>query len=143
MNKAIISGRLTRDPELKTTQNQVEVCSFTVAVDRKFKNKDGERGTDFIPCVAWRSTAEFISRYFSKGSRIELCGSIQTRTYDDNDGKRVYVTEIAVDEVGFGDSKNQSASGSAVVQPDTNVTQTEQYEPIQSLVPPENLPFDL
>lgn len=141
MNKAILSGRLTRDPELKTTQNQVEVCSFTVAVDRKFKNKDGERGTDFIPCVAWRSTAEFISRYFSKGSRIELCGSIQTRTYDDNDGKRVYVTEIAVDEVGFGDSKSQSASGS--VQPDMNVTRTEQHEPIQTLVPPEDLPFDL
>jgi single-strand DNA-binding protein len=142
MNTAIISGRLTRDPEVKTTQSNVEVCSFTVAVDRRFKNSAGEREADFISCVAWRQTAEFIGKYFQKGSRIEVVGPIQTRNYDDKDGKRVYVTELNVEQAFFGDSKNQS-SGSDYAQPAIEVAQTEKQEVAPSFDPPADLPFDL
>lgn len=102
MNKAILTGRITKDPEMKTTQSGINTCSFTVAVQRKFKNAEGNYDADFINCVSWRAQAEFVSKYFKKGSPIEVCGSIQTRNYKDKDGKTVYVTEINVEEVGFG-----------------------------------------
>lgn len=108
MNKAILMGRLVRDPELRTTQSNVAVCTFTVAVDRRFKNTNGERQADFIPIVAWRQQAEFVGRYFKQGSRIALVGSIQTRTWDDTEGKRHYVTEVIADEVYFADSKRDA-----------------------------------
>lgn len=108
MNKAILMGRLTADPELRTTQNNISVCSFTLAVDRRFKNQSGERETDFIPIVAWRQTAEFVARYFGKGARIALVGSIQPRSWDDDNGVRHYRTEVIADEVYFADSKRQS-----------------------------------
>ncbi|MDO5015614.1 MAG: single-stranded DNA-binding protein [Eubacteriales bacterium] len=106
MNKAILMGRLTKDPELRTTSNNVSVCSFTVAVDRRFKNAQGERETDFIPVVCWRNTAEFVARWFSKGQRIALVGSIQVRHWDDESGKRNFMTEVVADEVYFADSKS-------------------------------------
>lgn len=112
MNKAILMGRLTKDPELRTTQNNVSVCSFTIAVDRRFKNQHGERETDFIPVVAWRQTAEFTARYFSKGSRIAVVGSIQPRSWDDQDGQRHYITEVIADEVYFADSKKSDSENS-------------------------------
>jgi single-strand DNA-binding protein len=105
MNKTVLIGRLTRDPEVKTTQSQIEFCSFTVAVDRSYKDASGEKQTDFISCVAWRQKAKLLGQYFHKGSRIGIIGSIQTRTYDDKDGKKVYVTEIAVDDIEFIDAK--------------------------------------
>ncbi len=105
MNKAIIMGRLTKDPEVRTTSNQIPVATFTLAVDRRVKSSNGERQADFIPVVAWRSTAEFVGKYFKKGSKMIVIGSIQTRTYDDKDGKKVYVTEIVADEVEFAESK--------------------------------------
>lgn len=105
MNKAILMGRLARDPELRYTPNQVATCSFTVAVDRRFRSQDGTTQADFIPCVAWRQTAEFISKYFTKGSRILVTGSIQVRTWDDKEGQRRYVTEVIVDEAEFCESK--------------------------------------
>lgn len=105
MNKAILMGRLTRDPEMRTTANQIPVTSFTVAVDRRFKNANGERQADFIPVVAWRQQAEFVSRYFRKGSRIAVVGSIQTRSWDDAEGKRHWATEVVADELSFVDSK--------------------------------------
>ncbi|MDI9490645.1 MAG: single-stranded DNA-binding protein [Clostridiaceae bacterium] len=108
MNKAILMGRLTKDPELRTTQNNVSVCSFTLAIDRRFKNQHGERETDFIPIVAWRQTAEFAARYFSKGSRMALVGSIQPRSWEDEKGERRYITEVIADEIYFADSKRQS-----------------------------------
>ncbi|NLZ71935.1 MAG: single-stranded DNA-binding protein [Clostridiaceae bacterium] len=108
MNKAILMGRLTADPELRTTQSNISVCSFTLAVDRRFKNQSGERETDFIPIVAWRQTAEFVARYFGKGARIALVGSIQPRSWDDDNGVRHYRTEVIADEVYFADSKRQS-----------------------------------
>ena len=110
MNKAILVGRLTKDPELKTTGSGVSVCSFTLAINRRFKNAEGNYDADFINCVAWRQQAEFISKYFSKGRMVGICGSIQTRTYDREDGQRVYVTEVVADEVSFVDSKSQSDS---------------------------------
>lgn len=110
MNKAILVGRLTKDPELKTTANGTSVCTFSVAVNRRFKNNEGGYDADFINCVAWRQQAEFLSKYFAKGRMVGLIGSIQTRNYDNKDGQRVYVTEVSVDEVYFVDSKASSDS---------------------------------
>lgn len=107
MNKAILMGRLTKDPELKTTQGGNSVCSFTLAIDRRFKNQQGERETDFIPIVAWRQTAEFAAKYFSKGSKMALVGTIQPRSWEDDNGERRYITEVIADEVYFADSKSQ------------------------------------
>lgn len=107
MNKVILMGRLTKEPEIRyTPSNGTAVCQFTVAVDRRFKS-EGQPQADFINCVAWRTTAEFVSKYFTKGSRIAIVGQIQTRTWDDNDGKRHYVTEVIADEVEFCESKRQ------------------------------------
>ncbi len=111
MNRAILLGRLVRDPELRTTQNGHSVCSFTLAIDRRFKNQQGERETDFIPCVAWGKTAEFCERYFSQGQRMALLGSIQRRSWEDNEGKRQYMTEVVAEEIYFADSKRESSGG--------------------------------
>lgn len=108
MNKAILVGRLTHDPELKVTPNGVNVCSFTVAVGRRFAREGEERQADFIRCVAWQKTAEFICRYFAKGRMIGVVGSIQTRSWDDQEGNRRYATEVRVDEAYFTESKPQS-----------------------------------
>lgn len=105
MNKAILVGRLTADPELKTTPSGVSVCSFSVAVNRRFADSNGERKADFINCVAWRQTAEFICNYFAKGRMIGLVGSIQTRDWTDNEGRKRYATEVVVDEAYFTESK--------------------------------------
>ena len=112
MNKAILVGNLTRDPEQRTTPSGVSVTSFTVAVTRRYKSQDGTQQADFINCVAWRSTAEFIAKYFTKGSRIGIVGTIQTRTYDDQNGVRRYVTEVVVDEAEFVTSKAQNPGAS-------------------------------
>lgn len=110
MNKAILMGRLTRDPELKSTNSGISVCTFTVAVDRRFKSASGERETDFIPIVTWRQTADFVAKYFQKGARVALVGSIQVRSWDDKEGNKRYTTEVIADEVYFADSKNSSDS---------------------------------
>lgn len=107
INTAVIMGRLTAEPELKHTPNNVPVLSFTVAVDRKF-TKDGNRDTDFIDAVAWRNQAEFISKYFRKGQMIALCGSIQTRMWEDKEGKKRKSVELIVDEVSFTGSKSET-----------------------------------
>lgn len=109
MNKVQLVGRITKDPEIKLTSNQTSYCNFTVAVDRRFKDKDGQRQSDFINCVAWKQTADFINKYFHKGSRIGLCGSIQTRSYE-KDGQKVFITEVLVDEVEFVESANKTES---------------------------------
>ena len=111
MNKAILVGRLTKAPEFKSTPSGVSVCSFTVACDRKYA-QDGERQADFLNCVARRQQAEFIARYFKKGERIALEGTIQTRSWYDDRGYRHYVTEIAVESVEFAQSKSETASAS-------------------------------
>ena len=113
MNKAILMGRLTADPELKATTNGVSVCSFTVAVNRRFVKAGEERKADFINCVAWRNTAEFICNYFAKGRMIGLIGSIQTRDWTDNEGKKRYATEVIVDEAYFTEGKGSNDNASA------------------------------
>ena len=107
MNKVELVGRLTKDPEIRNTANGTQFCGFTLAVDRRFKDANGERSADFINCVAWKERAVFIQKYFHKGNRIGICGSIQTRTYDDNDGKKVFVTEVLVDEAEFVESASK------------------------------------
>lgn len=109
MNNVSLIGRLTRDTELKHTSSDVAVTTFTVAVDRRFKNANGDRQADFITCVAWRQQAEFISKYFSKGNKIALTGSIQTRKWEDADGHNRTSTEVVVDNVEFVESKAQSS----------------------------------
>jgi single-strand DNA-binding protein len=103
MNKVQLVGRITKDIELRQTSNQTAYCNFTLAVDRRFKDANGNKQTDFISCVAWKQTAEFINKYFDKGSRIGVCGSIQTRSYE-KDGQKVFVTEVVVDEAEFVES---------------------------------------
>ena len=106
MNKVVLVGRLTRDPEVKMTSSQVQFVNFTIAVDRRFKDSNGQRQADFINCVAWRQTATFISSYFHKGSRIGVVGSLQSRSYDGNDGQKKFVTEVIVDEAEFVESSS-------------------------------------
>lgn len=115
LNKVILVGRLTADPELKTTQGSISVTSFTVAVNRPY-SKDRQQTADFISCVAWRQTAEFITKHFHKGNSICLIGSIQMRSYDDQNGVKRYVTEVVCDEARFVDSKADSTptNGNAV-----------------------------
>ncbi len=144
MNKAILVGRLTKDPELKSTPSGVMVCSFVVACDRRY-TQDGERQADFINCIAWRQTAEFISRYFKKGERIALEGTIQTRSWQDNNGYKHYVTEIVVDNVEFAQSKSATAPASpapAVPSPAEPKEQTDEgYNEFSAAYIGEDLPF--
>ena len=111
MNKAILIGRLTKDPELRTTPTGRNVCQFSVAVSRNFTNANGEREADFINCVVWDKQAENLVKYQKKGNQIAVEGRIQTRNYDDKDGKKVYVTEILASNISFLDSKGTGASG--------------------------------
>ena len=113
LNRIIVMGRLVRDPELRTTQSGVSVTSFTLAVDRDFKNRDsGEKSTDFIDVVAWRQTAEFICKYFGKGRMAVAEGRLQIRDWKDRDGNNRRSAEVVADNVYFADSKRDSAGGS-------------------------------
>ena len=113
LNHITIMGRLTRDPELRRTGSGIAVASFTVAVDRDFGSRDGgERETDFIDCVAWRQTGEFVSKYFTKGSMIVVSGRLQIRNWTDKEGNKRRTAEVVADNVYFGESK-RSNEGSA------------------------------
>ena len=118
LNKVVLCGRLTADPELKQTQNGIAVVSFSLAINRRFtRGADGQNNSqaDFINCVAWRQTAEFISRYFKKGSSLCVTGSIQTRTWNDNTGAKRYATDVVVDEAMFVDSRADNAGAASYV----------------------------
>lgn len=130
MNRTILIGRMTKDAELKTTSSGINYCNFIIAVDRKFKDANGNRQADFIACVAWRTTAEFISKYFKKGNRIAVVGSIQTRSYEDQSGNKHLVTEVIVDEAEFVESKAASGNGQTAKQ------SSEPDEPVE-------MPFEL
>jgi len=119
MNKVILVGRLTKDPELRATTSGVPVCSFTVACDRRYVKPGEERKADFINCIAWRQSGEAISKYFVKGNRIALEGSIQTRSWTDNEGKTRYTTEVVVDQWEFAQSKGEGGA-QAPYAPTTN-----------------------
>lgn len=110
LNKIFIMGRLTRDPELRHTQSGTAVASFSLAVDRDFKEQDGSRATDFIDCVAWRSSAEFVDKYFSKGRMAVVEGRLQIRDWTDKDGNKRRSAEVVADNVYFGDSKRDAES---------------------------------
>ena len=114
LNHIVIMGRLTRDPELRRTGSGIAVASFTLAVDRDFgKNENGERETDFIDCVAWRQTGEFVSKYFTKGRMIVVSGRLQIRSWTDKDGNKRRTAEVVADNVYFGDSKRENEGGNA------------------------------
>ena len=112
LNKIFLMGRLTRDPELKRTQSGTAVTSFSLAVDRDFKSQNGDKETDFIDVVAWRNTAEFVSKHFTKGRMAVVEGRLQIRDYTDRDGNKRRAAEVIADQVYFGDSKKESG-GSA------------------------------
>ena len=112
INRVVLVGRLTRDPELRTTGSGISVATFTLAVDRQYTNAQGERGADFISCVIWRKAAENFCNFTSKGSLVGIDGRIQTRNYDNKDGQRVYVTEVIVDNFSLLESrKDREARG--------------------------------
>ena len=114
LNHITIMGRLTRDPELRRTGSGVAVASFTVAVDRDFgKNENGEKETDFIDCVAWRQTGEFVSKYFTKGRMAVVSGRLQIRSWTDKDGNKRRTAEVVADNVYFGDSRREGDSAPA------------------------------
>ena len=107
MNKAILIGRVVKDPELRTTPNNRSVCQFAIAVNRTYTNEEGKREADFINCVVWDKQAENLTKYQKKGNQIAVEGRIQTRNYDDKDGKKVYVTEVIAEETYFADSRRE------------------------------------
>ncbi|MDK2906013.1 MAG: single-strand DNA-binding protein [Eubacteriaceae bacterium] len=119
MNKVILVGRLTRNPEVKNTTSGRAVATFTLAVDRRFKNKDGQKEADFIPIVFWGKQAELVGQYLSKGSQIGVSGRLQVRSYDAQDGTKRYVTEVVGDEMTF-ISTNGSGQSSSPTQAQTN-----------------------
>ena len=115
MNKAILIGNLANDPESRTTNNGIANCTFRLAVQRRFADKDGNRATDFLPIVCWRQTAEFATKYLGKGRKVAVEGSIQTRSYDAQDGSKRYVTEILADNVTALDKAEQKAEPTPIV----------------------------
>lgn len=136
MNKVILVGRLTRDPELRNTPFGIACCTFTVACDRRYADQSGNRQADFLNCVAWRERAEFVAKYFAKGRRIGLEGSIQTRSYE-KDGQNRTATEILVDNVEFVENKPQPQT-----QPESAIYHTpEPPSDVWQSVPEEKLPF--
>ncbi|PAE17263.1 single-stranded DNA-binding protein [Virgibacillus sp. 7505] len=148
LNRVVLAGRLVRDPELKYTPNGVAVANFTLAVNRPFKSQSGESEADFINCVVWRKPAENLANYMSKGSLVGVDGRVQTRSFDNQEGKKVYVTEIVADSVQFLESKggsntqsnNQSYNGGGQAnQQQNNDPFKDKGEPID--ISDDDLPF--
>ena len=137
MNKVIIIGRFTRDPEIKYTtgENATATARFSLAVNRRFKNKEGNYDADFINCVAFGKTAEFIEKYFSKGMAIGITGRIQTGSYTNKEGQKVYTTDVVVEETEFVESKNKSTSDNV---PNNNTNSNSDFEEVIS---DSDLPF--
>ena len=141
MNRVVLVGRLTKDPVLRKTANGVSVTSFTVACTRRFK-QEGQPDADFINTVAWNKTADSVSQYTHKGSLVGVEGRIQTRSYDDQSGKRVYVTEVVADSVQFLESKSAAASNAYVPEQGSNQGYQEPYETSSTLdIASDDLPF--
>lgn len=143
LNKVVLGGRLTADPELKQTQSGISACSFSIAINRRYAKEGEQQQTDFIRCKAWRNTAEFISRYFRKGSSICIVGEIQTSSWTDQSGNKNYSTDILVNEAMFVDSKNdaqgaEAAQASQTPAPAHNAPQTPNFQPLSA---DDDLPF--
>lgn len=139
-NKVILIGNITKDIELKQTPSGVSVVSFTIAVNRKYKNEDGTTSTDFINCVAWRKTAEFAAQWFKKGKSIVVCGALQSRSYADNQGNKRYVTEVVADEVGFAESKGDN-NGTSDTYAAPSYANTENAPKFEAVSEEDDLPF--
>ena len=136
MNKVIIVGRLTRDPEMRTTQSGLTNTTFTVAVSRNYTNQNGERDADFFNCVTWRKQAEIVAKYCTKGTQVAVEGRLQTRSYDAQDGTKRYVTEIVVENIEFLGSKNQQTNNfnNEINSGESNITTTDfSVDPYQDL----------
>ena len=131
MNKVVIIGRFTRDPEIKYTtgENATATARFSLAVNRRFKNKEGNYDADFINCVAFGKTAEFIGKYFTKGMAIGITGRIQTGSYTNKEGQKVYTTDVVVEETEFVESKNKGTSDNA---PNNNANSNSDFEEVIS-----------
>lgn len=143
MNKAFLVGNLTRDPELTTTPNGISVCRFALAVQRRFANSDGERDADFINCVAWRGLAENIAKYVKKGKKVCVVGSIQTRSYEAQDGSKRYVTEVVAEDVEFISPRGDAEDGEPLTKSkfdedgESGKSKIAKFEPIDD----DDLPF--
>ena len=143
MNKVILMGRLTRDPEVRyTTNNNTLVCTFSLAVNRRFK-QEGQPDADFINVVAWAKTGESCSKYFTKGQQVAVCGHLQTRSYDDKDGKKVYVTEVVAEDTYFADSKREPNANAfdAGFNPSAQPNEAPSSEGFMAIEEDSNLPF--
>ncbi|EII2061293.1 single-stranded DNA-binding protein [Listeria monocytogenes] len=134
MNRVVLVGRLTKDPELRYTPAGLAVATFTLAVNRAFTNQNGEREADFIQCVVWRKPAENVANFLKKGSLAGVDGRIQTRNYEDNDGKRVFVTEVVAETVQFLEPKNNNAEGATSnnYQSETNYSNNNKTTPYRA-----------
>ena len=146
INNVVLMGRLTAAPELKTTQSGISTVRFSVAVERRYNKQGEERQTDFIDCVAWRQTAEFVSKYFNKGSMIAVEGSIQTRNYEDKNGNKRKAVEVQVDNVSFCGSKSETGTGGGNPNLDVLKDKVEQFNAPQNGgsytdIPDDDLPF--
>ena len=146
INNVVLMGRLTAVPELKTTQSGISTVRFSVAVERRYNKQGEERQTDFIDCVAWRQTAEFVSKYFNKGSMIAVEGSIQTRNYEDKNGNKRKAVEVQVDNVSFCGSKGETGTGGGNPNLDVLKDKVEQFNAPQNGgsytdIPDDDLPF--
>lgn len=144
LNKTILMGRMTRDPELRTTASGTSVVSFSLAVERDFKNpQTGEKDTDFFDCVAWRNQADYIAKYFSKGRMAVVEGQLQTRTWEDNTGQKRKVTELNVNSIYFGDSRPQQEPAQTYVAPAAPVADFSNMDGFTHMPAPadDDLPF--
>ena len=128
-NKVILIGNMTANPELKQSTSGVSVCSFSIAVNRRFKDESGNTACDFINIVAWRQSAEFVCKFFKKGQPILVCGQLQTRTWTDNQGQKRYATEVVADEVSFV-GNNSSNTDAKPYMPEAYTTNNQNFEEI-------------
>lgn len=128
-NKVILIGNMTADPELKQTQGGLSVCSFSIAVNRRFKGENGQQDCDFINIVTWKQQAEFVTRYFKKGQAILVCGQLQTRTWTDNQGQKRYATEVVADEVSFVGNSSSNTEAKPYV-PNAYTSNNQNFEEI-------------
>ena len=128
MNKVVLIGRLTRDPELRYTGNNTPVASFSLAVNRNYSNQQGEREADFINIVVWRKQAENVKNYLTQGSQVAIDGRLQTRTYDDQNGQRRYITEVIADNVEFLGSRNSSTNSNNMSAPASKSAELTPYD---------------
>lgn len=136
MNKVELTGNLTKDVDYQKTASGISVCRFTLAVNRKYKKEDGTTETDFINCVAWRNTADFITKYAHKGNKVGVTGSIQTRSYDAQDGTKKYVTEVVADEVELYTPKSENEN-----KPKTEAQAKQETFQTFEPIPDSELPF--